>query len=297
MLQSVPSLFPKGRYKPTGIPIINWNDPRTLGLVKAFILNGNMAPFDLVNFTVATATGTVTPRASHGGQNAYFQGQDNALTNYYTVKSGTILGGQASFSVIAGAALLSTHNTTGGGSYTIYSERATSGNDILKLCMSTGTANTSPINFTYRNDAGTLIQPKSASNSNDGLFHVYALTKNGSGSNNANVFTDGKNVATASWNTNDTFTNASIKSTIGGDVGDTTSGYPDYIHFVYLYNISLSTAIISSLSADPYGFLIFPQDQIFAQVRKPAATAGTIIPLPWMQTSGGMMDLTGGMRN
>lgn len=277
MLTSIPSLLSKGKYKPRGIPKINWADPRTIGLVKAYLVNGYQS-VDLINGIAPTMTGTVIPKATHGGQAAYFGANNShALTNYYVVNTVKQLGGNASFSVVAG--IVNTLNTsTIGDSFTVYGERAASGNDILKLGFAQGTNGTSPVILTYRNDAGTLIQTGTASgiNTNDGRFHVIAGTKFGSGSNNSTVYLDGRAVGTASWNTNDNFTDANIKCFIGGDIADPVSGFPGSVHFVYLYKRSLNQAQINALTADPYGFLIFPQDYVTASLRGLFPVFGTI---------------------
>jgi hypothetical protein len=272
MLASTSSLFPKGRVKPQGVPFINWDDPRTQGLVRYWLVNGSV-PFDLVTGTAGTQTGSPTPQLNPMGTSSYFQGQF-AATNYYIVNNGPVLGGKLNWSVVTGFACSTTPSNVTTNGTAIYAEGAVGGNDILKLNLSNGSSGTAgTVGFVYRNDAGTLINGHpTATNPCDGRFHVAAITKAGaSASSNCFSYLDGQLQDSNIWNTNDNFTDANIKCAIGSDVRDATkSGFPDRIAFVALFNIPLSPAVVMSLSFDPYGFLVFPQDDIVAKLFNPA---------------------------
>lgn len=277
--------FPKTNYgtiKPSGQPIIDINSPLSFGLTRMWMLDGQKLTNDLITGETSSQVGTISSSVGYQGKAAYFQGQNNAKTNYYTVHTGAILGGSASWSIVAGTQLLAAHSGNNAEAYAIYCERAASGNDILKLEVGKQ-ANQTQIVQVYRNDAATLIQNIGGSNLNDGKFHVLACTKNGSGSNNAIVYVDGVSKATASWNTNDTFTNAGLTSTIGADIADNGSGWPDYISFVALYKRALTQQEVLLWSYAPYSVLLFPQDRIWAAIQAKQFQAAWAIPANFPQ--------------
>lgn len=274
-----------GVIKPPGIPRIDWTNPITAGLAGVWVL-GNGPVRNLVTGEMAVQGGTLTPKPYIAGMESYFQGQDGTASNYYTVRNSKIIGGSLSWSVMAGAVITSGHtcNGTTNNGYDLYVERGTSGNDIIKLNVCAGGPPYLGPGTTYRNDAGTLVQPGyNTVSPNDNGFHIYAATKNGDGgSNNFIPYQDGavptgscQHGCTLSWSTNDNFTDASVKATIGRDIANTNEGWPDGISFVYVWKTALTRTQVVSLSANPYQFLIFPQDVVFQSFFNGAGGGGS----------------------
>lgn len=264
----------RGQYRPQGIPRIDWNDSRTLGLARFWLVDGAGVPFDLVTGIRASLTGAVLPAANSAGPSGWFQGEV-ANTNYYTVGSGPILGGLPSWAVVAGVRMLPT--TIALVDYAIYSERAASGNDILKFGLGSGGV-TPQFWATYRNDSSTLINNGSGIAINDGLFHVHVMTLS-AGSATVFGYTDGKQVFSNGWAASNSFTDAGISCRIASDIaGGSLSYFPDYINFVALYERPLTQIESLNLSKDPYGFLIFPEDEIFAEMIGKKLSSATFLP-------------------
>jgi hypothetical protein len=274
----IPHTAFKGTIKPLGLPKINWSDPRTVGLVHYYILDGSVC-YDAVTGQTFPKTGTVSGTTRSFGSTAYFQSQFTT-SNYYIVGTKAVLGGSAFSSVVAGVMLKSTDYVPGiWVEFPIYSERAASGNDIYKIGLGNpGSVGYAPVGVTIRNDAGTLINNFGSTDFDDDKFHVISLTKAGSGSSNVIGYADGVPQVTATWNTNDNFTDANMKCVIAADIAGTTSGFPDYISFVALYKIALSRTAIYAMSKDPYGMLIYPQDYLYELYKGVGAVAPTNNP-------------------
>src|SRR5947209_4114051 len=87
-------------------------------------------------------------------------------TQYVTFGSNYILGTLTNASVTM---YIKNSSLSGGSGGALYCERAASGNDIWKL-QTIGSTNTG-LEFTHRDDAGTLDQPSETCTINDNAWH------------------------------------------------------------------------------------------------------------------------------
>lgn len=156
----------------------------------------------------------------------------------------------------------------------IYSERAPTGNDIYKIAL----VNLSGVQaeFTYRNDAGALLQQRvSAAGSNDGGWHTAAIIKRGT----AHTICYESVSSTGTYGgTNTNFTNANMKCLIGGDGADANAtwggGATGAIGNVYRYSQALSLDQYYSLRANPWQ--VYEPEIVWVEVGgNPSAIAGT----------------------
>lgn len=133
-----------------------------------------------------------------------------ADTSYVAASSSPILSGQANWTI---SAWIKDSATFQGFGRAIYTERAASGNDILKL-DSTDNTSTQNAFITYRNSSGTLTQIRGTRVINDNLWHQVVAVLN---SGTFTLFVDGTVDVTGARNGNDTLTDASKDSRIGND--------------------------------------------------------------------------------
>ncbi|OHA47380.1 MAG: hypothetical protein A3A80_04125 [Candidatus Terrybacteria bacterium RIFCSPLOWO2_01_FULL_44_24] len=157
----------------------------------------------------------------------------NGSSQYVLVASAKIIGGLSSWSIVAWVSNASITLRR-----PIYAERPSSGNDLLKMELNSGTGN---IALTYRDDVGTLNQPIGTASLAGGP-HLAAITKSGTASA---FYVDGAAAGTATLTATDTWTNAGIESRISAD----TSG--QYLNAtideVALYNVVLTPSQITYL--------------------------------------------------
>lgn len=165
----------------------------------------------------------------------------NGTTAFVLLKTAFILGGQTNATLIV---WINTTRIPPNGSVlpTIYSERASSGNDIFKLEINT----TGRIRLTYRDDAGTLNQPTNNSGIivNDGKWHMVAVTKIGTA---LVLYVDGVSDNSSVLTATDTFTNANTQVRLGHDLPDASSWYFDYMDEVILYTRGLTPTEIANI--------------------------------------------------
>ena len=124
----------------------------------------------------------------------------------------------------------------------LYSERASTGNDIWKLEIVNGTK---ALRFTHRDDAGTLDSKTNASGISvvNGKWHMVTLTKAGTA---INLYVDTVLDLSATLTGSDTMTN-SIYPIVGGDQHDATCLYTGLIDEVSLWTRTLSISEIQDL--------------------------------------------------
>jgi len=178
-----------------------------------------------------TSTTTVLGRI---GQALDFDGVDD----YVSVSSTKILSGLTDLTISAWI------NTSTTGEDSIYTERGSSGLDILKLEMQHPNYTEGAIELTYRDDAGTLNRVQSSTLINDSKWHYVTVTKNGT---SIILYIDGIEDQTSTLTASNTFTNGTIDSRIGGDQGDGTSNFPGKLDDVRIYNRALSADEVQRL--------------------------------------------------
>lgn len=202
--------------------------------------NGYTGTLNIVSAFPAWETGKIGPYAlSFGGK----------ASSYVLNKTSAIVGGGSAWTVSAW--IRPSVNTTVDGIAT-YCERASSGNDILKIDgFDEGAGNVSNKAFfiTYRNDAGTLLQCRGNHTDiyTDGQWHHVAGVFNGS---TIQLYVDGvANGSACSWSgSNNNFTNAGIQSWTGNDIADATNAaFNGGVDEVRIYNRALSSSDITQL--------------------------------------------------
>lgn len=257
--------LPRGRntQQPQGpSPQIDWSNPLTLGLVFAFAPGSRVnavgpqfpsVPAPLNN----TASGTRVDGGSLFGPPTT---GSTGVTGFDITGSGTSILGGLQNSTVAGVFRTTAVATNpagngndgeiGGGGDAIYCERSTSGNDIYKIAVSIDASRNLQCEFTYRNDAGTLLQQYQLDSTlNNGAPHFCAGVKNGtthttwgSNGNASGTFGSGSSQ----------FLDATRKCVIGYDAADTNSNWNGFIDFVAGWNRSLSDSEMYALRANPW---------------------------------------------
>jgi len=257
----VPLRIDRTSKPPLGTPLRSDGHWGVQGLVGGWALNegtGKTA-FDGVGHNNGVVSGT----AANIGPLGYYNDGTNAGGMCQT-KSGALLGGLATSTVLAiinttaaTAAVETPETAIGSGGNAIYSERAAIGNDIYKLSLAYPSAGENASNltveFTYRNDGGTLLQRRMlAPNANNGADHIVALTKNGTAHRVYFNGVAGPNT-TAFGSSSTAFSNAGLGCVIGNDLGGgAKAAWNGFIRLVLLYSRALSPVEIASLSANPW---------------------------------------------
>lgn len=158
-------------------------------------------------------------------------------TSNIIVKNGTILAGTTNFSIAGWVKL----NLGAGNSSIIYSERASSGNAIVKLQMLNSNRN---LGWTYRDSGGGLSQYTGSIFVKDNNWHFMVVTKQGT---NVNTYVDCVLNTANTMTSNDVLTDANMESRIGSDKASTGEQMDGWISDVSLYNKTLSLAEIQAL--------------------------------------------------
>jgi hypothetical protein len=165
----------------------------------------------------------------------------NGSTAYVLLKSGTILAGLTNFTISGWVSTTSTGP--------IYSERAASGNDILKLEVDAGVGHIGELSLVYRDDAGTLNQVRSGKIINDGAMHHVVVTKSGTA---ISFYVDNISQTGGTLTATNTFTNASMETRVGADKGDSSVWWNGTIDDVSIYNAALSSGNVGNLYNHTY---------------------------------------------
>lgn len=240
---------------------IDWTNRLTRGLVGFYLCwEGGQVLINHANPGKynGVLTGATASRNGPRGPEQYYSSQAN-LTNYYQLSSGPILGGNPDISVVAG--VRTTH--LGSAGPTIYAERGPISANIYAIDTFPSAGQ---LRSYYRNDASVLANTNTAGKSiTDGYFHVVGSTKSTTGGY-LRTFIDGKQDISVGWAGNDNFTD-NPPSLIGNTFGNANpSGWIDGIQFVALFMRALSDAEHYWFAADPYQFLILPEDVVSMQM-------------------------------
>jgi hypothetical protein len=184
-----------------------------------------------------------------------------ANTDYLLAKSGTLLATGTHTTIVMS---FTTSQTPNGGGTALYCERAASGNDIWKLEMKT---TASPVlQFTHRDDAGTLTQLFGSKVVNDGKPHTVWMYKRGT---TIVGFVDGILDFSGTLTGTDTYTDSGLEVRIGGDKGDANAYFNGKVHFVYGWTRQLEAPALESLVVNPF--------QIYRQPQRPLANSIAVV--------------------
>ncbi len=132
------------------------------------------------------------------------------LPQYVTASTTKILASLVNSSVSMWVKNSLTVASTTANDFTLYSERAASGNDIWKFDVDSGKAvpgNIGKLEFTHRDDSGTLdfLAAQTTVTVNDNTWHFVELTKSGS---SIVIYVDGVSRGSASLSGNNTMTDS-----------------------------------------------------------------------------------------
>lgn len=189
----------------------------------------------------------ITPAGPAG----YFGG-----SNYMQMSgNGPLLGPLPAWTIVA-LVQTSSAGVMGAGS-TLYCERGSSGNDILKFILTGPGSNQTGPGIVYRNDSGTLVNDGSVSivpTMADGNVHsvgaVYVSSAAG-----FQFWTDGAMLRTEAWGSNNAFTNPGLIRSIGVDAGAGTGYYTGNLMALWLYNSALPATQMAWLAREPFAML------------------------------------------
>ena len=243
----VGQLMRRPRWTPGPSAQIDWSHPLAQGLV-ACVLPG-VGPGNLATGGTCgvTSNGNITRKTSGYGAHAYGT-WDNS--NYLTVKEAPIVGNLANWTIAAG--ITSTTGTTA--SRSVYCERASSGNDILKLDTNPP-SQASRFGFVYRDDGGSLTGTYDSNHViDDGYLHDLMITR--SGGSFAGYYDGGAGFSSAGYGGTTNFTDAGVSRRIGHDktgFGFGTAG----VSYIYVWaNRTLVQANAAAIRADPFQMVV-----------------------------------------
>lgn len=269
------------------MPLIHLTSPWTLqpqtnNPIAADVAVSGAQPIECVSRRIFTKTGTVSQKPTNRGMAWNF-----SSSSYLTLKDGATLGGKTNLTIFA---LFRTTSTSSDGT-TIYCERGSSGNAILKMSVGrTSYATQRGVGLAYRNDSGTLLEVyQQVSNPIDGMWHTGAIVKRGQ---SWSVYQDGALAKTGTFSSaSDAFTTTNIKTTVGADFADVPgSSFVGDTPIVLGFGVALSASEIGELHANPWR--LFWPDELFVWIPDSAggdasasltgsagtSSAGTVVP-------------------
>lgn len=240
--------------QPTGPVEVDWQNVYARGIEFAYIpgfsrdLTRKSGAIQTVGAGTTFVGGTmVTP-----GTN-----RNNGLI----LATGALLGPMQNSTVLAIANTLAANIILTGGSETdgaigtggnaLYSERASTGNDIYKLGLAAVAGPSLSAEFTYRNDGATLLQQRVDIGiaSTDGRMLAIAAVKSGTAHS---VYGNAVSSVGTFGSTSSAFTNASIQRRIGSDIADANGAWNGRILLVAGWSRALSADEIAELRDNPW---------------------------------------------
>ena len=170
-----------------------------------------------------------------------------ADTDWIVVNSGVLAATKLNASIFA---WIRTSQSAVAGGHTVYSERASSGNDIWKLSTSESGGGGHEVAFVHRDDAGTLTQVRNTTTTiNNGLWHHIGFTKRGT---SITLYIDGVIAASGTLSGTDTFTNSGISCRIGADIAAASNDFEGDIESMFLFDTALTDSEVFQLYQHPY---------------------------------------------
>lgn len=232
-----------GVQKPPVGSQVRTGHPLTQGLAGAWLLDH--AAFDVTG----RSPGIGSP------SNATFVPQGAVATTaagYLPLRSTKLVGGEVNLTLMSFGVMTGTGPSGGRASY---SERGSSGNDILKLGFTSGGG--TGCELTYRNDGGTLSQLRGNKAINDGRMHQIVGRKVGTA---LTVWVDGILDNSATFGSaSDAFTDATVEARALGDKGDNTVSWnAGAVSAIYVWRRALTDNEIRWLAQEPYAFITAP---------------------------------------
>lgn len=206
--------------------------------------------------SVADSSAIVSPSNSGAAATAGLIGSGAAdldgSSDKIVVNNGPIVAGLANWTVACWVRTSAAGNFAGGKS--IYSERAASGDDILKVDSMDTAGTPNGVFITYRNDAGTLTQVRVANVINDDVRHmIHAILTAGT----FELYLDGAIIHSQSRGGDDSLTDSGIEAWCGADKGDAGANFPGIIDELRVIPAALNGDIIATEFAnqdDPDSF-------------------------------------------
>jgi hypothetical protein len=250
------------------LPRIDWTNPITNGLLGVWmpgIIQCNLV--DAAFLQLRDSTNTYPFAGPFGAEYVFNKGNSGTNGNKGFQSNGPAYlskAGGVNWSIYGLVRVISGASTNLGGA-NIYGERASSGNDIIKLDWEGSDVPASKMEVTLRNDAGTLLRVKETTSSTDNLYHSWLATKLGNGgSGNLILYRDGIQNTTGNWTGTDSYTDAGMTATVGYDVTVTTldGAFPGAIVIIAVWNRVLNPTEAFQLYADPFCLLEFPEQTI-----------------------------------
>lgn len=222
---------------------INWSHPINKSLASWWLnvlhWQGGTVWHDLTKQNDGTlnnmspALDWVGPSGRTGGWGALdFDGSDD----YVLVSPNKILSGLTNMSILV---WINTASTT---EHAIYTERGSSGADILKLTMQNTSQTPGAIELTFRDTASTLNRVQGTLLVNNSDWHFVAMTKQGTA---VVLYVDGQQDTTGTLTATDTFTQGTTDSRIGGDQQDSSANFPGLIDDCRIYTRTVLSTEIS----------------------------------------------------
>lgn len=252
----------RGLYKPPGLPRINWSHPLAYGLVDLWVTNGQV-PFNLTGRTGPLSNMSSTPkggRPTPSGQGEVFSSDLRWGPN--TGPSGRIA--LMTWAVQSG-------NTA---AYMLGYGNSAAGNYLLGL--NNGGAATG-LQVVARNTAGNNATATSASGIiTNGVAFVGAANTSWNAGDLPSLYLDGNPLAVTSNAFGTSTTDTGNVASIGGIWrGSISSPYNGIIFMAARWARWLTSAEHFLLGTDPTAFLIFPKDDVLAQMVG-AGSGGTV---------------------
>lgn len=194
----------------------------------------------LVNMTTAGTTGWVAEHRTGSGTLKYLASASSRVT----LSTARTIGGNDTWTA---SAWVQTTASSSVGGRPVYCERGSAGNDILKIDSLDTTSTTQAI-LTYRNDAASIVQVRGATAINDGARHHIVITKDAA--QNLSLYVDGKlDVGSTTFvgaNPNN-FTDATVQTWLGADLGGGTGAWDGLISDVAVYDRDLGVNEVREL--------------------------------------------------
>lgn len=254
----LPLKFPTGKYRPSGIPRINWVNPITAGMTACFLVGETgKNTVDLVGGKTYSATGTgLSPQNTPDG---------SALATPALSASGIYVTG----------ANVKPVNKVSVFTRVFANTDQTGGNRFIYNCSNAANGSTHGYGLAYGNGTGFLFTA-------------------GNGTTFAQAVCGTTAIANTAYSLLGTFDGSNIRAYMNGRLNDTValSGTLDYttnpiifnydnlgtigsssfvgaINIVMVWNRVLSAAEAAYLNNSPYDFLIYPEDEIAALMTGP----------------------------
>jgi hypothetical protein len=264
----------KARLIRAGIPRIDWHHPLTFGLVGCW-LPGLTRGYDLTDNCSPMAystSGTIQSFGSEIEGSVLPGGQTTTEGNIYSVVAPSVFKGWNNFSLYYRGVL---HGTAGNQfNYLLYiafdNGNATPPYEICSIGDPNSAGALTTVSVNWNNSGGEQKGTGVDFTGNSLISCLGTLTVGG----NNILYRDGLQVASNAWNTGGTG-QATTSATTAIQINGWTFGGRFASPSCYMacaWNRTLSAAEAQYLDADPYGFLIWPEDEIFATWVGAAAT-------------------------